>query len=81
MSREVPGNHSMEDVDFILSETRSLFDKVGLNLQLDEAFVRQRVSEAIWDDLWRKGDKAESAFFLMAADFLFLLPKPLKRRA
>ena len=29
MSRECCGNHRLEDVDFIVGETRSLFDKVG----------------------------------------------------
>ena len=79
----LPGKHSLEDFDFILGETRSLFDKVGLDLQLDETLVRQRVSEAIWDDLWRKGDKAESTnLFLSGGNLSFsFLPKPLKRRA
>lgn len=78
----VPGNHSLEDVDFILGETKSLFDKVGLDLRLDETFVRQRVSEAIWDDLWRKGDKAESAnLFLSGGNLTFSFTETFKKKS
>ena len=78
----LPGKHSLEDFDFILGETRSLFDKVGLDLQLDEAFVRQRVSEAIWDDLWRKGDKAESTnLFLSGGSLSFSFTETFKKKS
>ena len=78
----LPGKHSLEDFDFILGETRSLFDKVGLDLQLDETFVRQRVSEAIWDDLWRKGDKAESTnLFLSGGSLSFTFTETFKKKS
>ena len=78
----VPGNLSLEDHDFIIGETQSLFDKVGLELQLDDAFVRRQVSEAIWDDLWREGDKAESAnLFLNGGNLSFSFTEAYKKKS
>ena len=78
----VPGNHSLEDFDFILGETRSMFKSVGLELQLDDAFGRKEVSMAIWDDLWREGNKAESAnLFLKGSSLSFSITETYKKKS
>ncbi|MBT3635394.1 MAG: hypothetical protein HN531_00515, partial [Opitutae bacterium] len=78
----VPGNHSLADFDFILGETRSMFKSVGLELQLDDAFGRKKVSMAIWDDLWREGNKAESAnLFLKGSSLSFSITETYKKKS
>jgi hypothetical protein len=64
------GNHSIEDIDFILGETQSLFNSVGLDLQLNDTFVRQEVSMSIWKKLWEEGGKAELANLLLQGNSL-----------
>jgi len=78
----VPGNYSLEDFDFILGETRSMFKSVGLELKLDDAFGRKKVSMAIWDDLWREGNKAESAnLFLKGSSLSFSITETYKKKS
>jgi hypothetical protein len=78
----VPGNHSLADFDFILGETRSMFKSVGLELKLDDAFGRKKVSMAIWDDLWREGNKAESAnLFLKGSSLSFSITETYKKKS
>jgi antitoxin component YwqK of YwqJK toxin-antitoxin module len=78
----VPGNHSLEDFDFILGETRSMFKSVGLELQLDDAFGRKEVSMAIWGKLWEEGKKAESAnLFLKNNSLSFSVTETHKKKS
>jgi len=78
----LPVNHSMEDIDFILGETESLFNSVGLDLQLNDTFIRQEVSMSIWKKLWEQGGKAESANLLVQGNSLsFSVVEPYKKKS
>ena len=49
---------------------------------MDDAFGRKKVSMAIWDDLWREGNKAESAnLFLKGSSLSFSKTESYKKKS
>jgi len=64
------GSYSLDDLDFILGETQSMFQAIELKLLLVDEFQGQEARLAIWDELWKKGDKAESANLLLKGSTL-----------
>ena len=77
--REMSGEHSIEDFDFIVAQSKSIFALFGMELRFDDSYKRKQYLDVIWPKLWELGSRAEDAkLFLKNQSLSFVVTETVK---